>query len=236
MGNKGSFESYVTPCSPLKFNWRFGGTCRFHLECQKISSVFYLLLAESLLGLLFDPEDVGDMSLRNIGWLWTDYMALYPRRQSSLWSPLWEPQILQRKFVLLTNRTVIIHKTKIYRYHHRYHDQQQKWQTITTFRPSAQMNEPWIAFIHILYKKRNYITGQCEKGERKMRLLMGGMLGSNSPQNVLCTVTSPWVLNIPPYHGSWYNSECPVPYRCYYVFKYSVRPNLSLFNSKSQHY
>jgi hypothetical protein len=33
-----------------------------------------------LLVLFFDPEDGGDMFLRNAGWLSTDYMALYPRR------------------------------------------------------------------------------------------------------------------------------------------------------------
>jgi hypothetical protein len=35
-----------------------------------------------LLGLFFDPEDGGDMFLRNINWLSTDYTALYPRRQN----------------------------------------------------------------------------------------------------------------------------------------------------------
>jgi hypothetical protein len=29
---------------------------------------------------LFDPEDGGDMFLRNVGWLSTDYMTLYPRK------------------------------------------------------------------------------------------------------------------------------------------------------------
>jgi hypothetical protein len=32
--------------------------------------------ADFLLGLLFEPEDEGDMFLRNVGWLSTDYMAL----------------------------------------------------------------------------------------------------------------------------------------------------------------
>jgi hypothetical protein len=43
---------------------------------------YYLLHAGFLSGLLFDPEDGGDIFLRNVGWLSTDYMALYPRRQN----------------------------------------------------------------------------------------------------------------------------------------------------------
>jgi hypothetical protein len=33
-----------------------------------------------VLGLLFIPEDGGNMFLRNAGWLSPDYTALYPRR------------------------------------------------------------------------------------------------------------------------------------------------------------
>jgi hypothetical protein len=33
-----------------------------------------------LLGLFFDPEDGGDMFLRNVGSLSTDHTALYPQK------------------------------------------------------------------------------------------------------------------------------------------------------------
>jgi hypothetical protein len=39
-----------------------------------------MLCAGFLLGLFFDLEDGGDMSIRNVGWLSVEYMALYPRR------------------------------------------------------------------------------------------------------------------------------------------------------------
>jgi hypothetical protein len=35
------------------------------------------------LGLFCDPEVVGDMFARNFGWLWVNYMVVYPRRQYS---------------------------------------------------------------------------------------------------------------------------------------------------------
>jgi hypothetical protein len=36
--------------------------------------------AALLLGILFDPEDGGDIFHQNIGWLPKKYTALYPRR------------------------------------------------------------------------------------------------------------------------------------------------------------
>jgi hypothetical protein len=43
----------------------------------------------------FDPEDGGDMLLRNVGLLPMDCTALHPQRQNCSWPPLRELQILQ---------------------------------------------------------------------------------------------------------------------------------------------
>jgi hypothetical protein len=67
----------ITPCSPLKVDRRVRGTRRLHLHCRRISrSCFH---AGFLLDLCFDPEDGGDMFLRNVGWFSTDYTALHAR-------------------------------------------------------------------------------------------------------------------------------------------------------------
>jgi hypothetical protein len=87
----------TTPCSPLNVNRRFGGTYRLHLQGRKISSArnqresrwqaeLLSLPPAFLLIIFFHPEDGGDMLLRNVGWLSTDYTALYPRRQYSFYS------------------------------------------------------------------------------------------------------------------------------------------------------
>jgi hypothetical protein len=66
----------ITPCSPLSVNRRFGGTYRLHLQGRKnISparnqheSKCHLLTRWFLLSLyFFDPEDGGDLFLRNFG-------------------------------------------------------------------------------------------------------------------------------------------------------------------------
>jgi hypothetical protein len=63
----------ITPCSPFKVNRRLGRT-----------SSSYLLYTRFLLGLFYDPEDGGNMLLRNVCRLSTEYAALYPRRSKSL--------------------------------------------------------------------------------------------------------------------------------------------------------
>jgi hypothetical protein len=51
-----------------------------------------LLLASCcfLCGLLFNPEDRGNILLWNVHWLLMDNMASYPRRQNPTQSPLWK--------------------------------------------------------------------------------------------------------------------------------------------------
>jgi hypothetical protein len=58
----------VTPCSPLSFNRRFGGTYRLHLQGKEISSAKKTACSLVFCGkYFFDPEDGGDMFLRYIG-------------------------------------------------------------------------------------------------------------------------------------------------------------------------
>jgi hypothetical protein len=48
----------ITPCSTLKVNRSF---------VEHVTSIFWLLHDGFFLGLLFDPDDGGDMFLRNVG-------------------------------------------------------------------------------------------------------------------------------------------------------------------------
>jgi hypothetical protein len=65
----------MTPCSPLSFNLRFGGTYRLYLQGRRNrfskpaskEDRLSILLATRLLAGFFDPEDGGDIFLRNVG-------------------------------------------------------------------------------------------------------------------------------------------------------------------------
>jgi hypothetical protein len=68
----------ITPCSPLSVNRRFEGTYRHHLQGRKISWARNQRESRWQAELCFDPEDGGDIFLRNVGWPSRDYTALYP--------------------------------------------------------------------------------------------------------------------------------------------------------------
>jgi hypothetical protein len=92
-GMKSNIFWDITPCSPLNVNRRFGGTYHLHLpgrrinrarnQCESRWQTWLCFHPDFLLCLLFDPEDGGDMFLRNVGGHSTDYTALYPIRQYS---------------------------------------------------------------------------------------------------------------------------------------------------------
>jgi hypothetical protein len=55
------------------------------------------------------PDDGGSMHLWNVGKLLPDYTAYYPRRQSSLYSSPWEPEISPSR--LFYGFSPLIHET-----------------------------------------------------------------------------------------------------------------------------
>jgi hypothetical protein len=60
----------ITPCITLKAN-------RSHLQLQQASC--YLLHPGFLLSFLFEPDDGGEMFLRNVSCFLTDYMDIYQK-------------------------------------------------------------------------------------------------------------------------------------------------------------
>jgi hypothetical protein len=66
---KSSIFRGITVCSPLKANRRFRGTCRLHFHGRSISRAGNQCESrwQAELGLFLDPEDGGNMFLRNIG-------------------------------------------------------------------------------------------------------------------------------------------------------------------------
>jgi hypothetical protein len=71
-GNNGPAKSYffwdTTQCDPLKVNRLFGGT----------SSAYYLF--DTAFFDFFDPEDRGDILLRNFGWLFKGLHGVMPQK------------------------------------------------------------------------------------------------------------------------------------------------------------
>jgi hypothetical protein len=86
----------VSPCSPLQANRYFGEARCLHLQDRKISQArnqheavgkqsraSHLLHVYILLRLFFDPEDGGDLFLRNVNWLSEDLRSLFSGRQDT---------------------------------------------------------------------------------------------------------------------------------------------------------
>jgi hypothetical protein len=55
----------MTPCSPLSVNRLFGGTYRLYLQGRR--NKFSKKSTSKQMASFFDPEDGGDMFLRNVG-------------------------------------------------------------------------------------------------------------------------------------------------------------------------
>jgi hypothetical protein len=74
----------ITSCRPLKVKRRFGGTYRLHYQSRRISRVLLSSCFQTgiSLGLFFDSKDEGDMFLRNVYLISSDYTTLYPRRST----------------------------------------------------------------------------------------------------------------------------------------------------------
>jgi hypothetical protein len=62
----------ITPCTPFEIQQPF--------RRNKQSLLATCFQTDFLLGLFFILEDGGDIFLRNVDWVSTDYTALYPRR------------------------------------------------------------------------------------------------------------------------------------------------------------
>jgi hypothetical protein len=80
----------LTPCTSLKVNRRFGGTYPLHLQGSKnkpSKKPAWKQVASRAwrpVWIILRPWRWGNMFLRNIGWILTDYRALYPRRYFTL--------------------------------------------------------------------------------------------------------------------------------------------------------
>jgi hypothetical protein len=84
----------VMQCSPVKVYRRFGGPYYIHLHCRRRKeqstsqqeAAYFLLIAVPacyLVGFLFDPEDSGNMFLRNVCEQVPYYTASYLKQDSS---------------------------------------------------------------------------------------------------------------------------------------------------------
>jgi hypothetical protein len=81
---KGSIFWDMMPCSSSKVNLRFGGKYRLHLQGRRINRARDQRESRWQIEPVLKPEFGGDMFFRNVGWLSTEYTALYPIEDSIL--------------------------------------------------------------------------------------------------------------------------------------------------------
>jgi hypothetical protein len=67
---------------------RFGETYRLHIKVWSVYQARNQHETDNIIAvcLLFNPEKGGEMSHRNVGWLSTEYTALYLRTIGSIWA------------------------------------------------------------------------------------------------------------------------------------------------------
>jgi hypothetical protein len=131
-------------------------------KCREASDS-YLRQAGFLLHLMFGPEDGGDMFLRNVSLLSTDYAVLYPRKYSSSLLLLWEPQILPILFLMFISRDELSRK-KIRHAHIRLKEQPRRWRDGLVLEEMGcgvvqSIPKPMPFFAWISYKRRTHWYG-----------------------------------------------------------------------------
>jgi hypothetical protein len=72
----------IMPCSPLRVSWRFGEACHLYLQVEPVLFATWFH-AHFLIWFFFDSEERGDMVLRNVRCLSTDYIVLCLRSYNS---------------------------------------------------------------------------------------------------------------------------------------------------------
>jgi hypothetical protein len=103
----------MTSCSPLKVNRRFEGTYRLHLQ-----AVCYPFHGSFLGGLSFDLKVVGDILVRNVGWLSTDNFSLHDviPQETELceFIPLWHAWVNEAHVAIDSESKTEITDSKMY--------------------------------------------------------------------------------------------------------------------------
>jgi hypothetical protein len=87
------------------YHWRLPLYWGFTFPFRQSSSC-HLFHACFLLDLLFNIKYGGAMFLRNVGWLFTDYMALFLRRQNSSYPPYIERHLYRLQRLGLSTHSI----------------------------------------------------------------------------------------------------------------------------------